>query len=228
MNTWNERVKSGREALNLKKSEFAHRVGVSAATVTDWENGNIKKLEAENLLKISVVLGIEPADIIYGPPRGQTSSGPRGELSLAPPNTRRIPVISYIQAGDPKPIIDDHAPGNGIDDIWVGGTTAKKLGSYSFALIVEGDSMEPDFLPGDQIIVDPEVVPRPGEIVVAKMGREEEGTLKKYRARGSDENGVEIFELVPINNNHATILVNAANPGRIIGTVMHHLRNMRR
>ena len=146
----------------------------------------------------------------------------------APPNTRRIPVISYVQAGDPRPIIDDHAPGNGIDDIWVGGATAEKLGSYSFALTIKGDSMEPDFRPGDQIIVDPDVVPRPGEIVVAKIGSEEEATLKQYRARGTDENGVEIFELVPINNNHATILVNAANPGQIIGTVMHHLRNMRR
>ncbi|MBL3591607.1 MAG: S24 family peptidase [gamma proteobacterium endosymbiont of Lamellibrachia anaximandri] len=88
--------------------------------------------------------------------------------------------------------------------------------------------MEPDFRPGDQIIVDPDVAPRSGEIVVAKMGHEEKITLKKYRARGTDENGNEIFELVPLNHNYATLLVNADNPGRIIGTMMHYLRNMRR
>ena len=52
--------------------------------------------------------------------------------------------------------------------------------------------------------------------------------FKKYRPRGHDSNGHEIFELVPLNQDWPTITVNADNPGQIVGTVMEHRRRRRR
>jgi transcriptional regulator with XRE-family HTH domain len=66
MKTWNARIAERRQALGLSKSEFARRCEVSAPTVNDWENGEIKKLEAVNLLKICRVLKIEAEWLMFG------------------------------------------------------------------------------------------------------------------------------------------------------------------
>jgi transcriptional regulator with XRE-family HTH domain len=60
MKTWNERLKFSREARGYNKIELARGVGVSSPTVTDWESGEIKKLEGVNLLKVCDFLKISP------------------------------------------------------------------------------------------------------------------------------------------------------------------------
>nr|WP_105660949.1 S24 family peptidase [Cronobacter dublinensis] len=86
--------------------------------------------------------------------------------------------------------------------------------------------MEPDFVEGDVIIVDPELRPGPGDYVVAKNGGDE-ATFKKYRARGVSESGEEIFELVPLNEDYA-VRNSAKEKIHIIGVVVEHRRVMRR
>lgn len=66
MNTWNKRITIAREAAGLTKTKFALKVGVSNATVSDWESGIIKKLEAENLLKVCEELNIAPRWLQFG------------------------------------------------------------------------------------------------------------------------------------------------------------------
>ena len=63
---------------------------------------------------------------------------------------------------------------------------------------------------------------------MAKVDSDESATFKKYRARGSDANGVAIFDLVPLNSDYATVTVSSSNPGTIIGTMMEHRRRRRR
>ena len=56
--------------------------------------------------------------------------------------------------------------------------------------------MLPDFRPGDRVLIDPDVSPRPGDFVAARNTKQE-ATFKKYRVRGIDEVGQEVFELIP-------------------------------
>lgn len=86
--------------------------------------------------------------------------------------------------------------------------------------------MLPDFRPGDRIIVDPTVAPMPGDFVVAKNG-EEEATFKKYRPRGIDENGNDVFELIPLNDDYAPMRSDK-QPISIIGTMIEHRRYRRK
>src|SRR5690606_25565985 len=79
------------------------------------------------------------------------------------------------------------------------------LSEHTFALEIRGDSMisppgsgEDSFNEGDRIIVDCDVTPLPGDFVVAKNGLDGEhgkhaATFKKYRPRGTDEQGREVF-----------------------------------
>lgn len=131
---------------------------------------------------------------------------------------RLVPLISFVQAGSFK-----EAVLNAQDEFVA--TYASDLGQYSFALEIVGDSMSPDFRPGDKIIVDPDVQPMPGDFVIAQNNGHE-ATFKKYKPRGFDENGREYFELVALNENYPN-LDSRFQDIKIIATVIDHIRKLR-
>ncbi len=104
--------------------------------------------------------------------------------------------------------------------------TDMNLSHHAFALEITGLSMMPDFKPGDRIIVDQEVGPQPGDFVVARNGGFE-ATFKKYRPRGLDQYGNDIFELVPLNDDFPTLYSNREQL-TIIGTMVEHRRYYKR
>ena len=63
---WNDRLAAALQSSDYSKSGFAAAVGVSAPTVTDWLNGTIKVLKAENADSICDVLGIRMKWLLYG------------------------------------------------------------------------------------------------------------------------------------------------------------------
>jgi SOS-response transcriptional repressor LexA/DNA-binding XRE family transcriptional regulator len=144
-------------------------------------------------------------------------------VTRAPVARRAIPVISAIQAGKLKEIMDPYPPGEGIEIIY---TDDDDLSRWTFGLIIEGDSMMPEFRPGDRVIIDPEVDPRPGDFVAAKNG-EEEATFKKYRPRGMDSAGNMIFELSPLNDDYP-VMRSDVQPLCIIGVMIEHRKKYRR
>lgn len=133
---------------------------------------------------------------------------------------RRIPVLNYVQAGNPTEIGFGFA-GETLEYL----VSDLGLSDRAFALIVRGQSMAPMFQPGDKIIVDQDVSPHPGSFVIAMNGGEE-ATFKKYRPRGTDPQGNEIFELVPLNEDFAS-LRSDRHPLSIIGTVVEHRRYLK-
>ena len=135
-----------------------------------------------------------------------------------PARLRRVPRISFVQAGLWNEAVDAYAPGAGDDYL----LTQTDLGPHAFALTVRGESMEPEFKEGDTIIIDPDVKPSPGDFVVAKNTREE-ATFKKYRPRGVNELGEQVIELVPLNEDFPS-LRSDYTPLLIIGTMMEHRR----
>lgn len=140
----------------------------------------------------------------------------------SPMGTRAIPVISAIQAGAMREITVPYAAGDGFATIYVDDSYSQ----WAFGLEIEGDSMMPDYQPGDVVIIEPEWEPRPGDCVAAKNGRQE-ATFKKYRLRGTTPEGNDIFELVPINDNYPTVRSDET-PLVIIGVMAELRRKTRR
>ena len=128
--------------------------------------------------------------------------------------SRPIPVISSVQAGALCDMENPYEPGDGYA---VEYTEDQKLSRWAFCLDVEGMSMSPRFQPGDRLFVDPDRSPGPGNFVVARNGSNQ-ATFKKYRPRGIDANGNEIFELVPLNDDFPT-LRSDNEPLYVIGVV---------
>ena len=139
----------------------------------------------------------------------------------APMGGVRIPVISHVQAGIWTEVIDNFQPGDADD--WL--VTDLDVSGSTFALEIKGDSMLPEFKPGDRVIIDPDVIPQPGDYVVAKNG-DDGATFKKYRPRGLGADGQPVFELAPLNDDFPT-LRSDVEPVRIIGTMVEHRKYRR-
>lgn len=139
-----------------------------------------------------------------------------GELEPTKMGRREVPVISFVQAGMMTEVIDPFSLGEGFETI----LTDVECSDHTFALRIKGRSMLPRFEPGDIIVVDPNKYPMPGQFVVAK-NTEEEATFKKYRPRGVNERGNIVFELVPLNDDFAT-LHSERDHLRIVGVAIEH------
>ena len=79
-------------------------------------------------------------------------------------------------------VFDPYAKGAAEDWIPTGAT----VGARAFALRVKGDSMEPLIPEGSIVIVDPEVEPVNGSIVVARFEEAQEATIKKLIIDGDE------------------------------------------
>ena len=230
MSNFADRFRIAREATGLSQRAFAKRIGITGATISNWEAGvtdpgNIRSA----LLEMAAgVLGVPVTYLRTGKDKREVAEAPPG-LTLADDGVRMIPVISYVQAGYGKGAVDPYALGQGSEQIGVDREMASELGRLAFALMIDGESMMDEFRPGDVVIIDPAVKPRPGDFVVAKVDDDESATFKKYRSRGVDTaTGIEIFDLVPLNPDWPTISITPGNPGHLIGTMMEHRRRRRR
>ena len=61
--TIGELIKSRRESLNKTLEDVGQAIGVSRATVSRWETGNIKSLKRSNAVALAKVLGLDPAEL---------------------------------------------------------------------------------------------------------------------------------------------------------------------
>lgn len=134
---------------------------------------------------------------------------------------RKIPVLDFVQAGSWREVVYD-----GINPMGWTYTSYQGINPDEiFSVTVSGLSMSPRFNPNDELVVDPNLSPQPGDFVVA-CNNDYDVTFKKYRVTGYDENGREQFQLVPLNQDFAT-LDSKLNNIRIIGIVVSHIQNFR-
>jgi len=219
MNTQMERLYSAAKELKglIGQSALARALNTSPQTVHNWELRGISK---QGLLLAQRIIGCSAQWVETG--LGPMNIGSGQNVKSAPIGAVRIPLISYVQAGCWTGIVDNFQPGDADD--WL--LTDLELSDCAFALQIKGDSMLPEFKEGDRVIIDPTVEPMPGDFVVAKNG-ENEATFKKYRPRGTNENGVNIFELVPLNEDYASMRSDSQHIS-IIGTMVEHRKYRKR
>ncbi|ELI8163500.1 LexA family protein [Yersinia kristensenii] len=199
-----DRVKARRLELGLSQDQAAELAKIRQQSWGAIEDGSTKK--PRNIVGIAKALQCDPAWLMEG-----------GVFkTMADVGTRKIPLISYVQAGalaQNAQILSEMGEFEYV-------LTDMDWSENTFALKIEGDSMQPEFKAGDVIVVDPEIEPCPGEFVVAKNG-EHEATFKKYRPQAVGIDGKPVFELVPLNPDYPTIRSDLV-PVTIIGTMVEH------
>lgn len=222
------------------KKLFAERAGMSQRAFAErfdlgtpgnlWQYLNGRRaLNLDVAVKIASGLGVRVADFS---PRlaAKQSSLTTENVTSAPRSSRKVPLLTRVQAGRLRSCGQiqgfESAIENGdfiaVDDSAPDGC---------FALKIEGRSMEPDFIDGDVILIDPNATPHPGDFVVGERvcpyTGEFETTFKKFRVKGLDEQGREIFELVPLNPDFP-ILSSKTEHIDIAGVMIEHRRSYAR
>ncbi|WP_043880765.1 LexA family protein [Actinobacillus pleuropneumoniae] len=204
-----DRIRSRRKELKLTQKDLATALkGVSHVAVSQWES-NTTKPNAENILDLSTVLQCDISWLLRG----------SGESNVMPASigVTKVPLISYVQAGAWTGIDDFRETCGDYEYI----LTDLDVSGDAFALKIKGDSMEPEFIAGDIVIIDPRVEPHAGEFVAAING-DYEATFKKYRPlEDLDEYGRQHFELVPLNPDWHS-MSSLKQEIRIIGTMVEH------
>jgi SOS-response transcriptional repressor LexA len=94
--------------------------------------------------------------------------------------------------------------------------TTAPVGQRTFALRIYGDSMEPEFLEGDIIIVEPELAPESGDFVIAQ--HDQDITFKQLWKESGD------WYLKPLNGRYP---IKPLADSRIIGVVREKTKRYR-
>ncbi|MCR3964368.1 helix-turn-helix domain-containing protein [Aeromonas veronii] len=207
-----ERIRELRKKHGLTQQKLGELIGVKKSSISQWENDEHSP-SGDNLAQLSKVFGVSAHWLATG-------KGSPELLNVEPaviPQGNRVPILSYVQAGNWREMCEQATTFDGnVEYVSAGG----EIGPYGFGLWLRGDSMLPQFKEGDLIIVDPDESPQPGDYVVAKNGSDE-ATFKKYRPRGIDESGLEVFELVPLNDDYPTMHSDRQHI-QIIGVMVEH------
>ncbi|MGL5343647.1 MAG: LexA family protein [Plesiomonas sp.] len=215
--TIGERIREERRKLKLSQEQFGKRLNstVSGATVSDWERG-VTEPSGNNLNNVCKFFGKTPDYMLHG------IDSQHSNADIVQLTGRKLPVLNYIQAGAWSEAIDYRTYDGSIEWIEAGWDCSSK----SFGLVLRGDSMFPEFVEGDVIVIDPDIAPLPGDCVAAKNG-DDEATFKRYRPKGYNDQGVEYFELVPTNENYPRMRSDKQDI-RIIGTMVEFRRKRKR
>ena len=180
------------KALRLKKKMSINALAIAVG----MNRGNLHRIEKlgkgfsqESLSRLAAELGTNLGALYAENP------------SFLTVPTRLIPVLDRVKAGyyaGVNPTFRDEEMTS-----WV--ESPLHTGKRGFAFIVDGDSMLPDFKPGDYALVDPDKAYHPGDFVIA-VNAAGEATLKRYAQRGLTPDGRDIFALVPSNPVYRTMM----------------------
>lgn len=165
-------LKAARKAKKLTQIEVANAIGLSQSSYSYWENSDVK-IEPSALSKLADLFGVT-VDYLIG-------------ASDTPQNSVSVPVLGSVPAGIPLEAIEDVLD-------WEEIPAAMCAGGWEyFALRVSGDSMWPDYLDGDVVIVRKTPVCESGDVCVAYVNGYD-ATLKQVKI--SEDGSV---SLVPKN-----------------------------
>ena len=221
--------------LFLEKSDLSQRAFVKKYNLGTPANlGQYLQGRRPLNLKIATVLaralGIEVSE--FSPRLAKEISLLKSDhvVPYAASGLKAIPLVAFAPAGTFRDSGHLAAPETYVetgDFVLV----SEEYPDGSFATTLEGRSMEPDFLEGDIIVIDPSLRALPGDFVLAQRQSPftdgAEWTFKKYRPREINEHGQEVFELVPLNPDFPT-LRSDREQCVIIGVMVEHRRQYRR
>jgi SOS-response transcriptional repressor LexA len=218
MNTQMERLYDAARELKgiFGQTTLSRHLGVSPQTLNNWE---IRGISKKGLITCQQVFGLSAHWIEFG--KGPKSLNETPNAVYSDVGNHKIPLISDEQALD-----------------WSAKMSAKELRvdtylhsdeavtSHQFAIYVHGDSMEPRFYDGDQIVIDTKLSPQPGEFVLSKTSKVEL-LFRKYRPRSTSKDGDLVFELMPLNDDYPSVRSDNMEI-EIIGTMIEARSKRRR
>lgn len=200
-------------------SSFAEKIGKGQSQTSQFAGTNpIKGIGNK------VAREIEEA---FSKPHGWLDIPHEAEAQKIEPNVtapfpiagRLIPVISWVQAGSWTTV--DAVPAGTQFDEWL--PPNPKCGKNGYGLEVVGESMLPDFRPGDKIYVNPDFQPselKTGDLVIVSCEGDAEATFKKLIVESGN------MYLQPLNPNWPEQTIPLMDGCKLVGKVVGLYRDV--
>lgn len=180
-----QKLKERRKELGLTMLEIAQKIGVSEATVSRWESGDIANMKRDKIVALSNALQVNPSFIMGW------------EDNLPAPNITEdfttFPVIGEVAAGFEHQALEDWEGDTvNISNDYLKGRNKNDF----FVLRVKGDSMYPEYQDGDRVLILKQpTVNYSGQVGVV-IYNDELGTLKKIEYKPG-ENWIRLVAINP-------------------------------
>ena len=216
--TFNNLIKQRRKELGLNQKEIAAFVGVSEATVSRWESGEITDTKRERIGKLAKILQVSPSELI---------PDSDGEVVQMVPSDQTVSfgVIGDIAAGYELEALEES------DDflserieIPVSWLRGRPKSDY-LIVRVTGDSMFPTYQDGDLVLVLRQTTMNHSGQIGAFVYDDNKVTLKRIEyVMGEDW-----VRLVPINPSFPPLMIEgeALEHCRVLGPVKKLVRDIR-
>lgn len=184
-------LKERREELKLSQEEVAHAIGVTKATVSKWEKGDIANMKRDKISQLSKILKVSPLTIL-------------GMEEVTDEKRVLIPILGTITCGNPI-LAEENFEGyqEEIEDALPNGNL--------FYLQTKGDSMVPTIPLGSKVLIRQQPEVEDGEIAAVLVNGDTEATLKRVKR----QNG--LVMLLADNSKYAPIIITPDTPARILG-----------
>lgn len=200
------RIRTLRIQSGLSQTALGHRVGVRQNTISSWEQ-NRTRPDPQSVRALARLLSASPAYIEFG--LSNENKNPE-KVRMKAGGRQRVPLISWVQAGELADIEDPYPRGAGEEVLEISWSHSDII-----ALRVQGQSMNRLSPEGSIIFVDlRDREPRPGRRYVFKV--DGQSTFKTYRLNPErlEPESTDEFDDIPLNGQSYTVV------GRVIRTTL--------
>lgn len=201
------RIRQARLRAGLTQGRLAEYCDKSTQTVSGWER-DLYEPSRSDLMIVAQVTNVNFELLSTGTSSG---SGAVDGVSRVEWRGRVVPSVDW-QNLEPY-LAGDYTPS-------MSARSQFECGPRAFYTIVTDRSNEPEISVGDSLVVDPDLRPQPGDLILIRL----DGALavRRYRPR------TDHIELAPYNEDWPTAKVATIRGGDLIGVVSESARPRRR
>ncbi len=214
MGILNDRIKEMRIRRGMTLLQVAEKLGVREATMQRYESGDIKNIKHETIAELSDIFGCPPSYLMgWDVPESLARPSSLGQF-------HEFQVIGEISAGYGAEAVEQFTEHTElIPTEWLKGHTPDEF----FVLRVKGNSMYPQFIEGDDVLVQRQTCVDSGSVAVV-LYNDSDATLKKLNYTY----GQGWMELIPINPEYPIKRIEGRDLEncRVLGKVVKLMRNV--
>jgi SOS-response transcriptional repressor LexA len=198
-----KRVAIARSAIGLTQDELAKKVGIVRRQIAAYEGGEARPRE-KALVNLAAALGTSVAWLTSGKGDGPDTSQIKRTVTV-----REVPLLTHVQVMGIGFDFDNFRKSASASDFI---PAPPEAGEYSFAIEVNGNSMESSsgvsFPDGTIIIVDPELMPEHGDFGLFSLVDIGSFAFKQYivdQGKGYLHSLNPLYPMIPVNSSVTAI-----------------------
>lgn len=214
MQTLGQRLYNLRREKKLARDALGAKIGVSKTAIKNWEDDeNAPKLEYVQLL--SNYFGCSIEYLTEGTVSKENTS------LICTENLYYAPILNFAQVAQLY-IESEHV----IADKYVP-ILGAEYSKDSYWIVLDNESMQPDFKAEELILINPELKPNPGDYVVALEKNTTTVVFRKWRPRGFDEATAENYVQLVSANPDFPIIDSRYTAFEVRGVAIEHRTKLR-